>query len=191
LTEAAIVAAALQIIEERGVDGLTMRLLSERLGVALGATYRHVSNKHALLQLVGRELYSRVDEAAGNKREGLDRTRSLLIRFRDVVGHYPGMASYVADHLGEFGSPQLLKAITDALLATGLSSKGAARVTRTLFFYTAGAMLTSIPGESDQQASEYFAAGLDLVLQGVDAEVAKNRPREGSRSARGRPRRMD
>jgi AcrR family transcriptional regulator len=185
LTEAAIVGAALQIIEERGVDGLTMRLLSDRLGVALGATYRHVANKHNLLQLVAHVLYSQVDEAVGDTRDGLDRTRWLLITFRDVFGRYPGMASYLADHLSEFGSPELLKSMTEALLAAGLSSKGAARVTRTLFFYTAGAMLTSIPGETAQQASEHFAAGLDLVMRGVDAEVGKGRTSERARSTRG------
>jgi AcrR family transcriptional regulator len=190
LTEAAIVSEALQIIEERGVDGLTMRLLSDRLGVALGATYRHVANKHALLQLVARVLYSQVSETVDDKRGGLDRTRWLLIRFRDVFGRYPGMASYLADHLSELGSPELLKSITEALLAAGLSPKGAARVTRTLFFYTAGAMLTSIPDETAQEASEHFAAGLDLVLRGVDAEVGgKGRSAERSRSARTAPKR--
>ena len=59
MTEAMIVRAALEIIEECGVDGLTMRPLSARLDVALGATYHRVPNKHALLVLVAKDLYSR------------------------------------------------------------------------------------------------------------------------------------
>ncbi|MGE3833868.1 MAG: TetR family transcriptional regulator [Acidimicrobiia bacterium] len=38
LSEQAIVAAAVEILGERGVAGLTMRELSTHLGVALGAT---------------------------------------------------------------------------------------------------------------------------------------------------------
>ena len=33
-----------------------MRVLSQRLGVSLGATYRHVANKNDLLRLVARDL---------------------------------------------------------------------------------------------------------------------------------------
>jgi AcrR family transcriptional regulator len=180
LTEEAIVATALQIIEERGVDGLTMRYLSERLGVALGATYRHVPNKHALLRLVSHDLSKRVDAAVTTEPDGLGKTRSLLIAFRDIISRYPGMASYIADHLGELAFPELLNDITDDLLTAGLSQDGARLATLTLFFYTAGAMLTSLPGETAKQASESFAAGLDIVLRGIHAEVdpkLRRRPR--------------
>src|ERR1700722_3475006 len=70
LDKQSIVSAALDIIAERGVAGLSMRLLSQRLGVSLGATYRHVPNKDDLLRLVAANLYARVepaDETAGDE----------------------------------------------------------------------------------------------------------------------------
>src|SRR3981081_4526352 len=64
-----ILAAALDTHPERGVAGLSMRVLSQRLGVSLGATYRHVPNKDELLRLVAADLYARVvpaDDTAGD-----------------------------------------------------------------------------------------------------------------------------
>jgi AcrR family transcriptional regulator len=61
LTEAEIVRAAEGIIEESGVEGLTVRRLSARLGVASGATYHCVPTKHALLVLVARDPEPRTD----------------------------------------------------------------------------------------------------------------------------------
>jgi AcrR family transcriptional regulator len=49
LTRAAIVEAALALVDEHGIDGLTMRALAKRLGVDPMAVYRHVRDKDALL----------------------------------------------------------------------------------------------------------------------------------------------
>src|SRR3984957_20774550 len=68
LDQQSIVSAALDIIAERGVQGLSMRVLSQRLGVSLGATYRHVPNKDELLRLVAANLYARI--TPGDETEG-------------------------------------------------------------------------------------------------------------------------
>lgn len=48
-----IVAAALELLDEVGVDDLTMRRLAERLDVKAASLYRHVRNKDELLTLLG------------------------------------------------------------------------------------------------------------------------------------------
>ena len=52
LTEGDIVDAALRLIEQSGVEGLTMRRLSKELGRSHMAMYYWVSDKAALLDLV-------------------------------------------------------------------------------------------------------------------------------------------
>ena len=52
LTEAEIVEAALRLIKQSGVEGLTMRRLSKELGRSHMAMYYWVSDKAALLDLV-------------------------------------------------------------------------------------------------------------------------------------------
>jgi AcrR family transcriptional regulator len=48
----AIVTAALQLVDERGVDAFTIRALSERLGVRAPTIYWHVGSKGELLEAV-------------------------------------------------------------------------------------------------------------------------------------------
>ena len=45
----AIVQAALDLLDETGMDGLTVRALASRLGVQAPALYWHVPSKQALL----------------------------------------------------------------------------------------------------------------------------------------------
>ncbi|MCW5696165.1 MAG: TetR/AcrR family transcriptional regulator C-terminal domain-containing protein [Bauldia sp.] len=47
-----VVAAALALLGEVGLDGLTMRLLASRLGVKASSLYRHVEHKDELLILI-------------------------------------------------------------------------------------------------------------------------------------------
>lgn len=50
LTRAEILEAALALIDERGLDGLSMRALGARLGVEAMALYRHVAGKRGVLE---------------------------------------------------------------------------------------------------------------------------------------------
>src|SRR5262245_2554362 len=51
-----IVRAALRLLDEVGLDELTMRRLAERLGVKAASLYRHVRDKDELLVLLGDEI---------------------------------------------------------------------------------------------------------------------------------------
>src|SRR6201986_4663262 len=94
LDEQAILAAALDIIAERGVPGLSMRLLSQRLGVSLGATYRHVPNKNELLRLVARDLYARINPADDSADE-FEQAKRVMLQIHGLLGAYPGMAAHI------------------------------------------------------------------------------------------------
>lgn len=56
LDQAQVVRAALVLLDEVGLDNLTMRRLAERLGVKAASLYRHVRNKNELLVLLGDEI---------------------------------------------------------------------------------------------------------------------------------------
>src|SRR5882724_2130797 len=56
LDQPQVVRAALALLDEEGLDALTMRRLSERLGVKAASLYRHVRNKEELLQLLADEI---------------------------------------------------------------------------------------------------------------------------------------
>ncbi len=173
LSERVIVAAAIEIIAERGVDGLSMRLLSERLGVALGATYKHVANKHALLQMVAEALYARIEPASDNLDE-FEQAKSVMLQVHRVLAAHPGMADYIAQHVPEFTSVNLVKLITGPLCAAGLTPAEANRITLALVLLNGGHMLVRIPPELQDEAAEAFEEGVDLILRG--ARARRGRP---------------
>lgn len=55
ITLDAIIQTARQMIEERGVDGVSLRGLASELGVKAPSLYRYVANKEALLRAVNEE----------------------------------------------------------------------------------------------------------------------------------------
>src|ERR1700728_2694692 len=63
LTKTAIVRAALDLLDEAGMDGLTVRALASRLGVQAPALYWHVRGKQALLDEMATLIWRRVGDA--------------------------------------------------------------------------------------------------------------------------------
>src|SRR5262249_2921026 len=65
----ALVAAAVELIEAKGVENLSLRDLSKRVGVSPGAPFRHFKNKTELLTAVAEQSMSRltfaIEEALG------------------------------------------------------------------------------------------------------------------------------
>src|SRR5580693_1240709 len=62
LTKAGIVQAALGLLDDAGMDGLTVRALAARLGVQAPALYWHVRNKQALLDEMATLIWRRVGD---------------------------------------------------------------------------------------------------------------------------------
>lgn len=56
-----LIAAAFALLEEDGLDGLSMRRLAARLGVQAPALYWHVEDKADLLGLMARDIYAVAD----------------------------------------------------------------------------------------------------------------------------------
>ena len=59
LTREAVVAAAVALADEEGLDGVSLRRLGDRLDVSAMAPYRHVRGKDDLLDAMAEELYGR------------------------------------------------------------------------------------------------------------------------------------
>src|SRR5215472_2865204 len=60
LSVEAIVAAAMGVLDESGVAGLSMRKVADRLGTGAASLYAYVSGRDELLELVFDELIGRV-----------------------------------------------------------------------------------------------------------------------------------
>jgi TetR/AcrR family transcriptional regulator, tetracycline repressor protein len=62
LTKAAIVQAALDLLDEAGIEGLTVRALAARLGVQAPALYWHVAGKQALLDEMATKVWQQIGD---------------------------------------------------------------------------------------------------------------------------------
>jgi AcrR family transcriptional regulator len=103
-----IVRAAIELLDEEGMDGLSMRKLGQRLGSAATAMYWHVGNKENLMALAADEAWSEVQlpdvatvgwrvaarELMYAARELCDRHRWLVRVITTYFAYSEGMARF-------------------------------------------------------------------------------------------------
>jgi AcrR family transcriptional regulator len=92
LTRERVVAEALTLIAQEGVEALTMRALSARLGVVPGALYRHVRNKEQLQDLLVDGVLAEVDCQVNHTLPWTEQIKTLAHRLRKVLEDHPGVA---------------------------------------------------------------------------------------------------
>ncbi len=87
----AVVRAALVLLDDAGLEGLSMRRLADSLGVKAASLYWHVKNKEELLGLLADEICAEVREPEAGLpwREKLEKlvreNRRVLVRHRDAA----------------------------------------------------------------------------------------------------------
>ena len=84
LTKTTIVQAALDLLDEAGMDGLTVRALASRLGVQAPALYWHVRNKQALLDEMATQIWRQVGDVMAGLPADLP-WRELVITYAATV----------------------------------------------------------------------------------------------------------
>ena len=83
-----MVAAALAVLDEQGIEAVTVRAVATRLGVRAPALYHHVSNKQDLLDEMGTEINRRVVRALAGHRHGPDWLDDLVAYARALRAEY-------------------------------------------------------------------------------------------------------
>jgi AcrR family transcriptional regulator len=107
LTRERVVAEALTVIAQDGVQALTMRTLAARLGVVPGALYHHVRNKEQLHDLVLDAVLAEVDGHLDPSQPWTQQIKPLAHRLRAVLEDHPGSpgSSRPATRSGRTPSP--------------------------------------------------------------------------------------
>ncbi|MGO1077241.1 TetR/AcrR family transcriptional regulator [Inquilinus sp. CA228] len=103
----ALIAAALQLIEEDGLDAVTVREAAKRAGVSPGAPFRHFPTKRALLTAVAEQAQERLGQemaAALAATGGLD----PLARFAETGAAYLRWATRNPTHFRIISSRRLI-----------------------------------------------------------------------------------
>jgi len=127
LRQADVVRAALELLDENGLDELTMRRLAEHLGVKAASLYRHVRDKYELLVLLADEISGEIplELPSGGWRDKLAalawNVRRGLLAHRD--------AARLLAATPPFGPRRLrqVETILGILRSAGLTAREAAR----------------------------------------------------------------
>lgn len=88
-----IAATALEMIEEVGVEKLTMRAVAARLDVSAMALYHHVEDKDELLRLVGDDILGAIDLPDPESGNWRDLFTDVSMAAVDALLAVPGLSS--------------------------------------------------------------------------------------------------
>jgi TetR/AcrR family tetracycline transcriptional repressor len=176
LSETEILAAALEIIEQDGIDGLTMRRLSSHLGVALGATYHHVKNKDALLALVAHSLFARVEiPPLDDPRDWSVQVREVLLSLTDVFTGQAELAAWILANFEDAAPSEIMIRMRGMLAEAGFGADATEAALNPLFFYVAGTLVGGFTALGDprrtRELRRNFERGLDIILSGIRADL--------------------
>jgi len=156
LTRQRVVAEALAVIAEEGVEALTMRTLAARLGVVPGALYHHVRNKQQLQDLLLDGVLAEVDVHLDPSLGWPEQLKVLAHRLRQVLERHPGVAGILKtrDPLGPH-SLALAEAFLLPLQAAGFADREAGLAFFLLVDYTIGfAVSSSRTSENEQRVRD-------------------------------------
>jgi AcrR family transcriptional regulator len=139
LTRQRVVAEALAVIAQDGVQALTMRSLAARLGVAPGALYHHVRNKQQLQDLLLDSVLAEIDVHVDHSLPWTEQLKVLAHRLRAVLEDHPGVAGILKtrDPLGPH-SLALAEAFLGPLRSAGFADREAGLAFFLLVDYTIG-----------------------------------------------------
>ena len=155
LTRERVIAEALAVISDDGVESLSMRALATRLGVVPGALYRHVRNKEQLYDLVLDEVLAEVDRRIDPTRPWTGQLTTLAQRLRAVLENHPGIAGLLKTRAPLTPhSLAVAEAFLSPLTAAGLPERETALAYHLIYDYTLGFALSDRTSISEQRVQD-------------------------------------
>lgn len=185
-----VVRAALELLDEVGLDAFTTRALTDRLGVQRGALYWHVRSKRELLtavaELITAPVFQYVDAAGG---DWADRHAVFAHQLRAAMLAHRDGARLVAGHIQPRAEGlHRLEGNLRELAGLGVPPGMGLRFHDTIASYVTGyvlqeqAMPAGVQVETDESTplvaaavaagAEVFAASVHTIVLGMRAEVA-------------------
>lgn len=158
---AQIVAAAVSLIDDTGLEGCTMRSVAERLGVSPMSIYRHVADKAELYALIPDSLLAGVADDVVRKRRARSALQAVAGGLGDVLEAHPNLAPLFQQPRP---GPSMMRAAghcIELLIAEGCPPDDAFEVLR--------ALVALVVGQAVTTHGTRTALGIRLYLDGVDA----------------------
>ncbi|MFD6528843.1 TetR/AcrR family transcriptional regulator C-terminal domain-containing protein [Streptomyces sp. NPDC060184] len=138
LTPAAVVDAALELLDEEGLGAVTTRAVADRLGVRMNTVLWHVKTKDRLLELLADALAGTIDyEDLPEDPE--ERARELMRRYRrSLLAHRDGAALVTGTYAAEPHTLRFADTLLSTLVVGGATDEAAAWTLYALMYFTLG-----------------------------------------------------
>lgn len=152
ITRKDIVAAARRVIDQDGVERLTMRKLAKDIGTTPMAIYHYVRNKDELLVLLLDDYAASipVPELPEDPRK---RLIAAAVVMHDVLATWPWIVKVLtSDDLFSVSALWMVENIVDSAVKCGLTPDEAVHTYRIIWYYTAGEII--IKRSSEQRREE-------------------------------------
>ncbi|MFI6920602.1 TetR/AcrR family transcriptional regulator C-terminal domain-containing protein [Nonomuraea spiralis] len=175
-----VLRAAIELLDEVGLDALTMRLLASRLGVRASALYRHYPSKQALLDAMVAHLVGPADDVVPPAEVPWDELlRGVASGMRETMLAHRDGARLISgfQHPGE-EAVRTFERLIVALVAAGIPAELATVAVDTALAYVNGYTIeeqnrkTGTGGWPREDRDRAFHAGLDLIILGVGGTLA-------------------
>lgn len=170
MTAAGIVQAAIEVLDDGGLAGLSMRRVAARLDTSAASLYAHVSSKDELLELVFDELVGRVALPAPDPARWREQVHQMVRELHESLSAHRDAA---LAGLGRIPTtPKALigaEALSAVLLAGGLTERVAALgLDQLILFVCASALEQSLldnSGLSPEEVAAYFGQVHDFYTR--------------------------
>jgi len=168
-----ILAAALELVDERGADALSMRSLAQRLGSGTATLYRHFASRSELVALVVDRMIGETDIREIASLPWQQACMSFVQSMFDALGRNGNVASLLIGHVPV--GPNALaqrELVLSILLDNGFAPAVAAHAYATLSRYVLGFAIQGATADTDQQDADVSAAFHHLDPTRYPATVA-------------------
>jgi TetR/AcrR family transcriptional regulator, tetracycline repressor protein len=169
LTKAAIVQAALDLLDEAGMDGLTVRALAGRLGVQAPALYWHVPSKQALLDEMATQIWRQIGDVMAGLPPDLP-WRDVMAAYaqtvrRELLGHRDGAKAFTGTTLTDPDLVRRQESTFGSLTRQGFTLANATRGLLLVHDFTVGFCV------EEQAVAQARASGDERYLLDQRAEM--------------------
>jgi TetR/AcrR family tetracycline transcriptional repressor len=168
-----VVGAALKILAEHGVEGLTMRRLGDEMGVAGGAFYHHFRDKADILRAVARFALAEIDVPPVTEFDSWrDWVVQVATNYRGLLVERPYIAPLILNGYVPRAGLAVYSVERDLLSTEGIPSEAQETILDSLEAFVLGSAImrtnrTVVTAESEEKGLQEFRAGVKILLDGL------------------------
>ncbi|NUT43100.1 MAG: TetR family transcriptional regulator [Thermoactinospora sp.] len=169
-----ICSTALRLIDQGGVEGLSMRKLAAELDVNPMSVYHHVASKEALLARVCETVTTRLPLPSDDGSPWQDQLRTLALAYHRNAREHPAMWSYVHNH-PEFVADRRLplwQSLYRILRAAGVPEEELFTTGDVLHAFVSGFVFAETNGhlsDDPEEVERAFDVAIDMIVNGLAA----------------------